>query len=116
MSHVFLFLVLVSAVLVMSRLSFLPFSSKTISGSPGYCFSSRFGLRVMFLDSWNLNHLSLSFVQSLVYLLTNVIDRNIPSANYSLKYNVMPYVGVLTYGEAARTKEPVAFPESRDLS
>ncbi|CAL1705929.1 unnamed protein product [Somion occarium] len=42
--------------------------------------------------------------------------RNIPPAHYSLKYNVMPYVGILTYGEAARTKEPVSFPESRDLS
>ncbi|KAK7677514.1 hypothetical protein QCA50_019520 [Cerrena zonata] len=42
--------------------------------------------------------------------------KNIPPAHYTLKYNVMPYVGVLTYGEAARTKEPVAFPESRDLS
>ncbi|EKM78696.1 hypothetical protein AGABI1DRAFT_41107 [Agaricus bisporus var. burnettii JB137-S8] len=31
-------------------------------------------------------------------------------AHYTLKYNVMPYVGVLTYGEAARTKTPVEFP------
>ncbi|KAH9931175.1 signal peptidase subunit [Epithele typhae] len=37
-------------------------------------------------------------------------------AHYTLKYNVMPYVGVLTYGEAARTEEPVSFPESHDLS
>ncbi|CCM06107.1 uncharacterized protein FIBRA_08356 [Fibroporia radiculosa] len=42
--------------------------------------------------------------------------RNIPPANYSLKYNVMPYVGVLTYGEAARTPQPVAFPELQSLS
>ncbi|KAH8116583.1 signal peptidase [Phellopilus nigrolimitatus] len=31
-------------------------------------------------------------------------------AHYTLKYNVMPYVGVLTYGEAARTEDPVPFP------
>jgi len=35
--------------------------------------------------------------------------KNVSAAEYSLKYNIMPYVGVLTYGEAART-EPVAFP------
>lgn len=35
--------------------------------------------------------------------------KKIPSAHYSLKYNVMPYVGLLTYGEAARTEEPVEF-------
>ncbi|KAI0674864.1 signal peptidase subunit [Trametes maxima] len=37
-------------------------------------------------------------------------------AHYSLKYNIMPYVGVLTYGEAARTAEPVPFPERQELS
>ena len=35
-----------------------------------------------------------------------------PPAHYTLKYNVMPYVGLLTYGEAARTG-PLAFPEKR---
>ncbi|KAG7085766.1 hypothetical protein E1B28_003307 [Marasmius oreades] len=35
--------------------------------------------------------------------------KKIPSAHYALKYNVMPYVGLLTYGEAARTEEPVEF-------
>uniref|UniRef100_A0A0W0FIN3 Signal peptidase subunit 3 n=1 Tax=Moniliophthora roreri TaxID=221103 RepID=A0A0W0FIN3_MONRR len=35
--------------------------------------------------------------------------KKVPSAHYTLKYNVMPYVGVLTYGEAARTTEPVTF-------
>ncbi|KAG1889951.1 signal peptidase 22 kDa subunit [Suillus subluteus] len=39
---------------------------------------------------------------------------NVLSAQYSLKYNVMPYVGVLSYGEAARTVEPIDFPEARD--
>ncbi|KAF8070164.1 signal peptidase 22kDa subunit [Lyophyllum atratum] len=39
--------------------------------------------------------------------------KNVPPAHYALKYNVMPYVGALTYGEAARTLEPVAFPESQ---
>ncbi|TEB34630.1 signal peptidase 22 kDa subunit [Coprinellus micaceus] len=33
-----------------------------------------------------------------------------PPASYSLQYNIMPYVGALTWGEAARTSEPVAFP------
>jgi signal peptidase complex subunit 3 len=32
-----------------------------------------------------------------------------------LKYNVMPWVGALTYGEAARTEEPVAFPPVKAL-
>ncbi|KAK7440376.1 Signal peptidase complex subunit [Stygiomarasmius scandens] len=35
--------------------------------------------------------------------------KNAPASHYSLKYNVMPYVGALTYGEAARTSEPVDF-------
>ncbi|KIK10125.1 hypothetical protein K443DRAFT_139893 [Laccaria amethystina LaAM-08-1] len=39
--------------------------------------------------------------------------KNVPPANYSLKYNVMPYVGYLTYGEIAKTAEPVAFPPSQ---
>ncbi|KIJ68025.1 hypothetical protein HYDPIDRAFT_107611 [Hydnomerulius pinastri MD-312] len=39
--------------------------------------------------------------------------KNTSPAEFSLKYNVMPYVGMLTYGEAART---AAFdmPEARD--
>jgi len=40
--------------------------------------------------------------------------KQVPPAHYSLKYNVMPYVGVLTYGEAARTLEPVAFPVAQE--
>ena len=35
-------------------------------------------------------------------------------ANYTLKYNVMPFVGVLTYGEAARVTEPIEFPLARE--
>jgi len=38
--------------------------------------------------------------------------KDVSPAHYSLKYNVMPYVGMLTYGEAARTTEPLSFPES----
>ncbi|KAH7888962.1 signal peptidase 22 kDa subunit [Phlebopus sp. FC_14] len=39
--------------------------------------------------------------------------KNVSPTEFSLKYNVMPYVGMLTYGEAART---IAFdmPEARD--
>lgn len=33
-------------------------------------------------------------------------------ASFTLKYNIMPYVGVLTTGEAART-EPIPFPPSQ---
>ncbi|EIW83499.1 signal peptidase 22 kDa subunit [Coniophora puteana RWD-64-598 SS2] len=40
--------------------------------------------------------------------------KDVPPAHYSLKYNVMPYVGVLTYGEAARTTEAIEFPEAQD--
>ncbi|KAL1710417.1 signal peptidase 22kDa subunit [Schizophyllum commune] len=40
---------------------------------------------------------------------------NVEPASYTLKYNIMPYVGLLTYGEAARTAEPVAFPEVQSL-
>lgn len=43
----------------------------------------------------------------------NFATRNVPPANYSLKYNVMPYVGVLTYGEVARTSEAIAFPPAQ---
>ncbi|KAF8623666.1 hypothetical protein AX17_007364 [Amanita inopinata Kibby_2008] len=39
--------------------------------------------------------------------------KNVPPADFSLKYNVMPHVGVLTYGEAARTAEPVVFPAAQ---
>ncbi|KAJ3524677.1 hypothetical protein NM688_g8521 [Phlebia brevispora] len=39
--------------------------------------------------------------------------KNVGPANYTLKYNVMPYVGILTYGEAARTSDSIPFPEQR---
>ncbi|KAI9463358.1 signal peptidase 22 kDa subunit [Russula earlei] len=35
-------------------------------------------------------------------------------ANYTLKYNLMPFVGILTYGEAARVTGPIEFPLARD--
>jgi len=35
------------------------------------------------------------------------------NATYSLQYNVMPYVGLLTYGEAGRT-EPIPFPPRQE--
>jgi signal peptidase complex subunit 3 len=47
-------------------------------------------------------------------LLADDSDSNVHPAQYSLKYNVMPYVGVLTYGEAARTVEAIEFPDARD--
>ncbi|KAH7916614.1 signal peptidase 22 kDa subunit [Hygrophoropsis aurantiaca] len=40
--------------------------------------------------------------------------KNVAPAHYALKYNVMPYVGMLTYGEAARTAEPIGFPEAQE--
>jgi hypothetical protein len=35
-------------------------------------------------------------------------------ANYTLKYNLMPFVGILTYGEVARVTEPIEFPLARE--
>ena len=43
----------------------------------------------------------------------NFAIRDVPPANYVLKYNIMPYVGVLTYGEAARSSEAIAFPPAQ---
>ncbi|KAF8893429.1 signal peptidase 22kDa subunit [Infundibulicybe gibba] len=39
--------------------------------------------------------------------------KNMPPAHYSLKYNLMPHVGALVYGEAGRTSEPVTFPPAQ---
>lgn len=36
--------------------------------------------------------------------------RNATKAEFVLKYNVMPYVGVLTFGEAGRMDTKVGFP------
>ncbi|EIN11227.1 signal peptidase [Punctularia strigosozonata HHB-11173 SS5] len=41
--------------------------------------------------------------------------RGVEPAHYSLKYNLMPYVGALTYGEVARTNESVPFPDAQEL-
>ncbi|KAF9030814.1 signal peptidase subunit [Hymenopellis radicata] len=35
--------------------------------------------------------------------------RGVRAANYTLKYNLMPHVGLLTYGEAATSPAPVEF-------
>ena len=40
---------------------------------------------------------------------TDIICRKTSPVQFALKYNSMPYVGMLTYGEAART-EPEPFP------
>ncbi|PSR72632.1 hypothetical protein PHLCEN_2v11516 [Hermanssonia centrifuga] len=56
------------------------------------------------------------FFTPIIFILNQLPDsyrRNVSPANYTLRYNVMPYVGVLTYGEAARTSEAVPFPEGR---
>jgi len=39
--------------------------------------------------------------------------KNVPPAYYVLKYSIMPYVGVLTYGEVGRTSEAIAFPPAQ---
>lgn len=44
-----------------------------------------------------------------------LLCRDVQPASYSLRYNLMPHVGLLTYGEAARTIERVEFPESREV-
>jgi len=36
--------------------------------------------------------------------------RDVGPANFTLKYNLMPYVGLLTYGEAGRTPTAIPFP------
>ena len=41
--------------------------------------------------------------------LIDVIGRKSSPVQFALKYNLMPHVGLLTYGEAART-EPEPFP------
>ncbi|KAF8149877.1 signal peptidase 22kDa subunit [Crassisporium funariophilum] len=58
---------------------------------------------------------SIKFVGKNKYMFRDVSStfKNVPPATYSLKYNIMPYVGVLTYGEAARTSEPIAFPATQ---
>lgn len=40
------------------------------------------------------------------------LRRNATDVAFSLRYNVMPYVGVLTTGEAARSTEIAGFPEA----
>lgn len=39
--------------------------------------------------------------------------KDVSPASYALKYNLMPYVGVLQYGEIARTSDDVPFPEAQ---
>jgi len=54
---------------------------------------------------------SFKYVSSFVVQngLAEVIGRKSSPVQFALRYNLMPYVGVLTYGEAART-EPEPFP------
>ncbi|KLO09104.1 signal peptidase [Schizopora paradoxa] len=40
--------------------------------------------------------------------------KNVTPAHYTLKYNTMPYVGVLTYSEAARTDNAIPFPLAQE--
>ena len=40
---------------------------------------------------------------------TDAISRKSSPVQFALRYNIMPYVGMLTYGEAART-QPEPFP------
>jgi hypothetical protein len=49
-------------------------------------------------------------------ILTKTLTRSATPAHYVLKYNIMPWVGALTYGEAARTEEPVPFPAAKALN
>lgn len=49
------------------------------------------------------------------YCSTNMHPcRGSTPANYTLKYNLMPFVGMLTYGEAARVTDPIDFPVARE--
>jgi hypothetical protein len=53
-------------------------------------------------------------VNPVIVVDTNPTFRGSGPANYTLKYNLMPFVGVLTYGEAARVTKPIEFPLARD--
>ena len=64
----------------------------------------------------SFNIMIIGFSTFLLMLFTFIHPRKSPPAHYTLKYNLMPYVGALTYGEIARTSEPVPFPESREVS
>ncbi|GBE80519.1 signal peptidase subunit [Sparassis latifolia] len=61
-------------------------------------------------------HIAIAGRNKYIFREMSTSFRNVPPANYTLKYNIMPYVGLLTYGEAGRTLEPVAFPEQHQLS
>lgn len=50
----------------------------------------------------------------IVVRLTQRHCRGATPANYTLKYNLMPFVGILTYGEAARVTGPIEFPLARE--
>jgi signal peptidase complex subunit 3 len=50
-----------------------------------------------------------------IYSLVLFSFRNVEPAHYALKYNLMPYVGALTYGEAARTNASVVFPPLQEV-
>lgn len=41
-----------------------------------------------------------------------MLARNATDISFSLRYNVMPYVGVLTSGETARSTGVTGFPEA----
>jgi hypothetical protein len=45
-------------------------------------------------------------VVELLLTLYPVLCRNIPSCQLSLKYDVMPYVGIVTPGVGARARNP----------
>jgi signal peptidase complex subunit 3 len=38
--------------------------------------------------------------------------RNVPNANFTLHYSLMPYVGILSSGVAATAQGPVTIPEA----
>ena len=61
--------------------------------------------------------LSLTWVPMILcmFQLTSCCDiRGATPANYTLKYNLMPYVGMLEYGEITSTTAPVPFPPVKD--
>lgn len=43
-------------------------------------------------------------------IFLTMLFSNVSPANFTLKYNLMPYVGLLTYGEAGRTPNAIPFP------
>lgn len=69
-------------------------------------------------NSYMFRDISTTFKCALLFTIITLsaidfIHRKASPANYTLKYNIMPYVGLLTYGEAGTTSEELEFPPTQ---